>query len=80
MLCSCVGVLQQSSPAVTIMSSSSEAAGALGGDRSPTIIACVAVLTTFAMGVVGLRFYVRCKMLRSVKNEDWLMLVSMVRS
>lgn len=60
--------------------SSSEVPGALDGDRSPTIIACVVVLTTFAMGVVSLRFYVRCKMLRSVKSEDWLMLVSMVCS
>jgi len=67
--------------AVTIMSSSSNAAAATAadGDRSPTIIACSVVLTVFATAVVSLRFYVRCKMVRSVKSEDWLMLVSMVR-
>lgn len=63
---------------VAIMSSSSDPV-VMDGDRSPTIVACAVVLTVFALAVVGLRFYVRCKMVRSVESEDWLMLVSMVR-
>lgn len=60
------------------MSSSSDVP-VVDGDRSPTIVACAVVLTVLATAVVGLRFYVRCKIVRSVKSEDWLMLVSMVR-
>ncbi|KAL2158839.1 hypothetical protein VTH06DRAFT_4031 [Thermothelomyces fergusii] len=50
----------------------------MSGDRSGTIIACVVVMNCLSAFVVSLRFYVRAKLLRSVKNEDWCILVSML--
>ncbi|KAK4031575.1 hypothetical protein C8A01DRAFT_51393 [Parachaetomium inaequale] len=49
-----------------------------GGDRSGTIVACAVVMTFLSAVAVGLRFYVRAKLLRSVKGEDWCMLASMI--
>ncbi|KAK5659750.1 hypothetical protein OQA88_961 [Cercophora sp. LCS_1] len=62
------------------MSSSGDIVAVDGGDRSSLIVVCAVLLTAFALFAVGLRFYVRCAMLRSVKSEDWLMLVSMIFS
>jgi hypothetical protein len=47
-------------------------------DRSDTIIACAVSLAFVAMVAVGLRFYVRAKLLRSVKVEDWFILTALV--
>ncbi|KAK4245699.1 hypothetical protein C7999DRAFT_16104 [Corynascus novoguineensis] len=50
----------------------------MSGDRSGSIVACVAAMTFLSAMAVSLRFYVRAKLLRSVKSEDWCMLVSMI--
>ncbi|AEO55679.1 hypothetical protein MYCTH_2299753 [Thermothelomyces thermophilus ATCC 42464] len=50
----------------------------MSGDRTGTIVACVVVMNCLSAVVVSLRFYVRAKLLRSVKSEDWCMLVSML--
>ena len=47
-------------------------------ERSNSILISAIVLTTTSIVAVGLRFYVRVRMLRSVKSEDWCMLVSLV--
>ncbi|KAK3291203.1 uncharacterized protein B0H64DRAFT_330769 [Chaetomium fimeti] len=62
-------------------SSSGPAAGAAPAPDDPgrphSIVISAAVLTSVSAVAVALRFYVRAKMLRSVKSEDWCMLVSM---
>jgi hypothetical protein len=47
-------------------------------DESDTITACAVVLVFLASVAVFLRFYVRVKLLHSVKSEDWCMLASLV--
>ena len=39
---------------------------------------CAVLLTAMATAAVALRFYVRGKLLRSIKSEDWCMLVALV--
>ena len=53
--------------------------GAQSRYRAATVVACAVVLPVLATAVVALRFYVRAKLLRAVKAEDWLILVAMVR-
>jgi hypothetical protein len=48
------------------------------GDISYTILLCAVLLTSMAATAVALRFYVRGKLLRSIKSEDWCMLVALV--
>ncbi|KAK4238677.1 hypothetical protein C8A03DRAFT_14885 [Achaetomium macrosporum] len=57
---------------------STSTAGPADGDRSATVVACAAVMTFLATVAVGLRFYVRGKHLRSIKSEDWCILVAMI--
>ncbi|KAK4097969.1 hypothetical protein N658DRAFT_432971 [Parathielavia hyrcaniae] len=63
------------------MSSSHVAARSSGpaddADQSHTIIAWAAVLLGVASVAVGLRFYVRARLVRSVKSEDWCMLLAL---
>ncbi|KAK4118812.1 hypothetical protein N657DRAFT_582933 [Parathielavia appendiculata] len=62
------------------MSSSHDAARsapANDANESATIIACSVVLLGIAAVAVGLRFYVRARLVRSVKIEDWCMLLSL---
>jgi hypothetical protein len=61
---------QESDPAV--------AAPPVDGDISYTVILCAVLLTAMSTIAVALRFYVRGKLLRSIKSEDWCMLVALV--
>lgn len=47
-------------------------------DISATVIVCDAVMIFFAALAVLLRFHVRGQLLRTLKIEDWLILVSLV--
>ena len=51
-----------------------------GGDvsRAPGFIACVVSLTTAALVMVGLRMYVRVRILHAVGWDDWAILLAMV--
>ena len=49
-------------------------------ERANSVLISAIVLTSASAVAVALRFYVRGKLLRSVKSEDWWMLVSMVGS
>ncbi len=67
-------------------SSSSGAADPVSADddnesryRAATVVVCAVVLPVLASVAVALRFYVRAKLLRAVKAEDWLILAAMVR-
>jgi len=53
---------------------------ALDGDggRSGTVVAWAVVMTVLAAVSVGLRFYVRGKMLRAIGREDWCILLALV--
>jgi len=47
-------------------------------DISGTIVACASVMLSLSTLVVGLRFYVRGKMLRAIASEDWCILAAWV--
>ena len=47
--------------------------------RAASVVVCAVVLPVLAAVAVALRFYVRVKLLRAVKAEDWLILAAMVR-
>lgn len=50
------------------------------GDLSGTIVTFAVVLTLLATAAVGLRFYVRGRLLRTIKSEDWCILIALVGS
>ena len=50
----------------------------LDGDISHTVVLCAVLLTAMSTTAVALRFYVRGKLLRSIKSEDWCILVALV--
>ncbi|KAK3342011.1 hypothetical protein B0T25DRAFT_357033 [Lasiosphaeria hispida] len=65
------------------MSSTADAAVAdpkNGESLSDIIVVCAVVMTTLASFTVGLRFYVRGKLLRAIKKEDWYILVALMSS
>ncbi|GAB1316029.1 hypothetical protein MFIFM68171_06239 [Madurella fahalii] len=47
------------------------------GDLSGIVVACVVVVTLLATVSVGLRFYVRGRLLRTIKSEDWCILIAL---
>jgi hypothetical protein len=49
------------------------------GDLTGNIIACAVVMPVLASSFIGLRFYIRGRILRAVKIEDWCILVALVR-
>ena len=63
---------------------SSPAAGAAPIDPneslSGTMIACVGVMLAASTTAIGLRFYVRGRLLRTVSAEDWCILAAWVSS
>ena len=48
------------------------------GDLSGTVIACAVVMPVLASLAVGLRFYIRGKVIRAIMMEDWCILVALV--
>ncbi|KAK0719234.1 hypothetical protein B0H67DRAFT_149203 [Lasiosphaeris hirsuta] len=51
-----------------------------GESLSDIIVVCAVVMTTLASFTVGLRFYVRGKLLRAIRKEDWFILVALMSS
>jgi hypothetical protein len=49
------------------------------GDRSGRVVVCAVVMTVLSALTVGLRFYVRGKLLGTLKSEDWFILLALVR-
>ncbi|KXX73599.1 Phosphoglucosamine mutase [Madurella mycetomatis] len=47
------------------------------GDLSGTVVAFAVVLTFLATAAVGLRFYVRGRLLGTIKSEDWCILIAL---
>ncbi|KAK4149492.1 Phosphoglucosamine mutase [Chaetomidium leptoderma] len=47
-------------------------------NMSGSVVVCAVVLPVISTAVVTLRFYVRAKLLRSVKSEDWCILLALL--